>query len=63
MLGYTKPNVGVIGPGPVLVALLQGAIPLELALTNGVRIDGDASALTRVLPPAPDSINVPGQYS
>lgn len=58
----TKPNVGVIGPGPVLVALLQGAIPLELALTNGVRIDGDASALTRVLPPAPDSINVPGQY-
>lgn len=47
-----SPRASVTGPGPVLVALLQGAMPLALALARGVRVDGDASALARVLPPA-----------
>ncbi|WP_211319833.1 winged helix-turn-helix transcriptional regulator [Quadrisphaera granulorum] len=58
-----SPLATVTGPGPVLVALLQGALPLAVALANGVRVDGDTSTLDRVLPPAHSSINVPGQYS
>ena len=46
-----SPCASVTGPGPVLVALLQGAMPLALAVANGVRVEGDASALDRVLPP------------
>lgn len=57
------PQAAVAGPGPVLVALLQGAMPLSTATANGVHVDGDADALTRVLPAAPQSINVSGQYT
>ncbi|WP_229708892.1 winged helix-turn-helix transcriptional regulator [Knoellia flava] len=46
-----SPSASVTGPGPVLVALLQGTMPLAVAVANGVRVEGDASALDRVLPP------------
>lgn len=44
------PAATVDGPGPVLVALIQGAIPLERAILLGVTIEGGAAALQRVLP-------------
>lgn len=60
----TSPLATVTGPGPILVALLQGAMPLPAAIARGVQVAGDAGALTRVLPPPPPaSTNVPGQYS
>lgn len=40
----------VTGPGHVLVALLQGALPLRRALTQGVGLDGSRDALQRLLP-------------
>lgn len=40
----------VTGPGPVLVALLQGGVDLPTATSYGVAVDGDATGLTRVLP-------------
>lgn len=51
-----SPLAGVTGPGPVLVALLQGAMPLPAAIAQGVNVIGDTAALTRVLPP-PASVN------
>lgn len=57
-----SPLAVVTGPGPVLVALLQGAMPLPAAMAQGVHVAGDAAALTRVLPPPQASTNVPGQY-
>ena len=60
----TSPLATVTGPGPILVALLQGAMPLPAAIARGVQVAGDAGALTRVLPPPPPaSTNVPGQYN
>lgn len=56
------PLAGVTGPGPALVALLQGAMPLSAAIAQGVNVTGDSAALTRVLPPQQASTNVPGQY-
>lgn len=59
-----SPMAAVTGPGPILVALLQGAMPLPSAIAHGVHVAGDARALMRVLPPPPPaSTNVPGQYS
>ena len=58
-----SPLAGVTGPGPVLVALLQGAMPLPAAIAQGVDVTGDAAALTRVLPAPRASTNVPGQYN
>ena len=59
-----SPVAAVTGPGPVLVALLQGAMPLPAAIAQGVHVAGDAAALTRVLPPPPPaSTNVPDQYN
>lgn len=40
----------VHGPGPVLVALIQGALSLQAARTAGVIVDGSTQALLRVLP-------------
>lgn len=44
------PKAVVTGPGPVLVGLVQGAVPLGRAMQAGVRITGDDSALRRMLP-------------
>lgn len=41
----------VEGPGPLLVGLLQGAVPLARAMTLGVLVQGDLRAVERVLPP------------
>ena len=46
------PDATIDGPGPVLVALLQGAIELAPATAAGVAVQGDPSAILRVLPPA-----------
>lgn len=56
-----RPQATVDGPGPVLVALLQGVMPLSDAAAQGVRIDGDADALARVLPTAPSSTGETGR--
>ncbi|MFD4024771.1 winged helix-turn-helix transcriptional regulator [Streptomyces sp. NPDC058576] len=40
----------VMGPGPALVALLQGATGIDTAEEHGVTVEGDATALARVLP-------------
>jgi DNA-binding HxlR family transcriptional regulator len=45
-----SPAATVDGPGPVLVGLLQGAVPLHAALEAGVTVEGDRAALVRVLP-------------
>lgn len=45
-----SPNAVVTGPGPVLVGLVQGALPLGRARRAGVHVTGDASALRRLLP-------------
>jgi DNA-binding HxlR family transcriptional regulator len=45
-----SPDAVVTGPGPVLVGLVQGAVPLGRARRAGVRVTGDASALRRLLP-------------
>lgn len=45
-----SPDAVVTGPGPVLVGLVQGAVPLGRARRVGVRVTGDASALRRMLP-------------
>lgn len=47
------PDVTVGGPGPALVGLLQGALPLTRAVGAGITVDGDGRALRRILPPAP----------
>jgi DNA-binding HxlR family transcriptional regulator len=39
----------VDGPGAALVGLLQGAVPLRAAASLGIAVDGDSSALERVL--------------
>jgi len=44
------PAATVTGPGPVLVGLLQGAIPVLRATSLGVVVAGDQAALRRVLP-------------
>ncbi|MFF3972463.1 hypothetical protein ACFYZ6_21815 [Streptomyces rubiginosohelvolus] len=38
------------GPGPALIALIQGAMGIDSAEEHGVTVEGDATALTRVLP-------------
>ena len=45
-----SPDAVVTGPGPVLVGLVQGAVPLGSAKRGGVRITGDDAALLRLLP-------------
>ena len=47
-----SPRATVDGPGPVLVGLLQGAVPLATAITLGVTIEGDRRAVERVVPSA-----------
>lgn len=49
-LPATAPAAIVRGPGHVLVGLFQGAIDLTHAPSMGVEIDGDSTALTRILP-------------
>ena len=46
------PDASIDGPGAVLAGLLQGVIPLPVATTLGVTIQGDRRAVERVLPPA-----------
>lgn len=46
------PAATVDGPGPVLVGLIQGGIPLKRAIQIGVTVEGDHTALQRVLPTA-----------
>jgi hypothetical protein len=46
----TTPTATVDGPGPVLVGLIQGGIPLGRAIQIGVSVEGDHAALQRVLP-------------
>lgn len=41
----------VTGPGPALVALVQGALDVDEARRQGVEVTGDVEALRRVLPP------------
>ena len=45
-------DASIDGPGAVLAGLLQGIIPLPVATTLGVTIQGDRRAVERVLPPA-----------
>lgn len=45
-----RPTAEITGPGPVLVGLIQGAIPLDHASNAEITIKGDPSALERVLP-------------
>lgn len=53
-IGPCHPDVApaaiVSGPGPLLVALIRGALPLAQAAAAGVQVTGDADALARVLP-------------
>ena len=42
----------VTGPGHVLVALLQGALSLRQAVSQGVGVEGSSDALLRLLPAA-----------
>ncbi|MEP6650228.1 MAG: winged helix-turn-helix transcriptional regulator [Lapillicoccus sp.] len=44
------PTVTINGPGPALVRLIQGTISLPDAAQAGITIDGDPTALQRVLP-------------
>lgn len=44
------PAVTLDGPGPALVGLIQGLLPLQDAARAGIIIDGDTTALKRVLP-------------
>jgi len=44
------PATTIAGPGPALVGLIQGAIPLARASEEGIEIIGDPGALARVLP-------------
>ncbi len=43
------------GPGPLLIALLQGALSIDEAVARGVTVDGDRRAVLRILP-RPDPI-------
>jgi len=45
-----SPAATIDGPYPVLIALIQGGIPLQRAVQIGVEIEGDHTALQRVLP-------------
>lgn len=45
-----EPLATVRGPGPVLVGLIQGAVPLGRCAAAGVVIDGDERAVDRILP-------------
>lgn len=56
-----SPVACVSGPGPVLIALLQGGMLLPAAVTRGVHVAGDAAALTRVLPPPYPSTDATGR--
>ena len=44
------PDATIDGPGPALVGLLQREFGLDQAIARGVEIQGDRSALLRVLP-------------
>lgn len=46
----TSPAATVDGPGPALVGLVQGALPLQRAVQVGVTVEGDHAALRRLLP-------------
>ncbi|MFF3530255.1 winged helix-turn-helix transcriptional regulator [Streptomyces rubiginosohelvolus] len=48
--GDARIDATVTGPGPALVALIQGAMGIDSAEEHGVTVEGDATALTRVLP-------------
>jgi DNA-binding HxlR family transcriptional regulator len=50
-----RPSATVGGPGPALVALVQGALPLDRATDASVTITGDQEAVRRVLPPPLDT--------
>jgi DNA-binding HxlR family transcriptional regulator len=54
-----SPRASIDGPGPVLVGLLQGAIPLATAITLGVTIQGDRRVVERVLPSGEDPSSSP----
>lgn len=45
-----SPAATVVGPGPMLIALLQGAVAPAQAIANGVVVDGSLDALCRFLP-------------
>lgn len=45
------PAATVGGPGLALVGLIQGAVPLAHAARAGITVDGDPTALQRILPP------------
>ncbi len=45
-----RPIAEITGPGPALVGLIQGTIPLEHAGHAEITITGDATALERILP-------------
>jgi len=44
------PAATITGPGPALVGLIQGSVPLAHATSNGITITGSETALERVLP-------------
>jgi DNA-binding HxlR family transcriptional regulator len=50
-----RPSATVSGPGPALVALVQGGLSLGGATDAAVTITGDLEALRRVLPPPLES--------
>jgi DNA-binding HxlR family transcriptional regulator len=45
-----QPDTTITAPPQVLVALFTGQMPLRIAETNGLTIDGSITALERVLP-------------
>lgn len=45
-----RPDAGITGPGPALVGLIQGVIPLDRAGDAKITITGDRRALRRILP-------------
>lgn len=53
-IGWSDPDVvpeaTVDGPGPALVGLIVGAIPVDQAPDASIRIAGDLDALRRILP-------------
>lgn len=48
--GDAQIDATVMGPGPALIALVRGAIGIDAAEEHGVTVEGDATALARVLP-------------
>lgn len=46
----TTPDATLDGPGPALVGLITGALPLTAAASSGITIVGDPAAVERLLP-------------